>query len=219
MPLPAARLSHSRPRLPAGRRTAGLARGVRQYRRHRLAIAIAACRQRPCRRQVHCDRVPRRSGNRRRCGLAGCKTVTTSWRGAKTTTRRCSPADRGATAAAVRQRRRRSALHLPSLAIIGSRNPTPEGRTQRPRLCASILQGRASPSSAAWPRASTRPHTAARSTAGGKTVAFLGTGIDRVYPAVNRDLAHAIAEERRAGQRIRARGASRTLAFSRNAIV
>jgi DNA processing protein len=28
----------------------------------------------------------------------------------------------------------------------------------------------------------------------GKTTAFLGTGIDRVYPATNRDLAHAIAE-------------------------
>jgi DNA processing protein len=31
--------------------------------------------------------------------------------------------------------------------------------------------------------------------AGGKTIAFLGTGIDRVYPAANRGLAHAIAEE------------------------
>ena len=31
--------------------------------------------------------------------------------------------------------------------------------------------------------------------AGGGTVAFLGTGIDRVYPAVNRDLAHEIAAQ------------------------
>jgi len=30
--------------------------------------------------------------------------------------------------------------------------------------------------------------------AGGKTVAFVGNGIDRVYPAVNRELAHAIVE-------------------------
>ena len=85
------------------------------------------------------------------------------------------------------------ALHLPSLAIIGSRNPTPGGERNAhdfarhlSRQGFAIVSGMAQGIDAAAHRGALD--------GGGKTVAFLGTGIDRVYPAVNRDLAHAIVE-------------------------
>ncbi len=84
------------------------------------------------------------------------------------------------------------ALHLPALAIVGSRNPTAGGvRNAREfaRHLADqgfcIVSGMAQGIDAA-------AHEGALA-AGGRTVAFLGTGIDRVYPAQNRELAHAIA--------------------------
>ena len=85
------------------------------------------------------------------------------------------------------------ALHLPSLAIIGSRNPTQGGVRNAHDFAKhlasrgfSIVSGLAQGIDAA-------AHQGALD-AGGKTVAFVGNGIDRVYPAVNRKLAHAIVE-------------------------
>lgn len=85
------------------------------------------------------------------------------------------------------------ALHLPSLAIVGSRNPT-EGGNRNARDFAkylashgfSIVSGLAQGIDAA-------AHQGALDV-GGRTVAFVGNGIDRVYPAGNRKLAHSIAE-------------------------
>ena len=83
------------------------------------------------------------------------------------------------------------ALHLPSLAIIGSRNPTSGGERNAhdfarhlSRQGFVIVSGLAQGIDAAAHRGALD--------GGGKTVAFLGTGIDRVYPAVNRRLAHDI---------------------------
>ncbi len=85
-------------------------------------------------------------------------------------------------------------LQLPALAIIGSRNPTQGGarnaREFARHLAAQgfmIVSGMAQGIDA-------EAHRGALD-AGGRTVAFLGTGIDRVYPAVNRDLAHEIAAQ------------------------
>ena len=85
------------------------------------------------------------------------------------------------------------ALHLPALAIIGSRNPTQGGSRNAHDFAKhlashgfTIVSGLAQGIDAA-------AHQGALD-AGGQTVAFLGTGIDRVYPASNRKLAHAIAE-------------------------
>jgi DNA processing protein len=85
-----------------------------------------------------------------------------------------------------------SLLQLPALAIIGSRNPTQGGarnaREFARHLAAqgfTIVRGMAQGIDA-------EAHRGALD-AGGRTIAFLGTGIDRVYPAVNRDLAHEIA--------------------------
>ena len=83
-------------------------------------------------------------------------------------------------------------LHLPALAIVGSRNPTKGGAQNAfefARHLASagfcIVSGLAQGIDAAAHRGALA--------AGAATIAFLGHGIDRVYPAVNRDLAHAIA--------------------------
>ena len=83
-------------------------------------------------------------------------------------------------------------LHLPALAIVGSRNPT-AGGTQNAfefarHLGATgfcIVSGLAQGIDAAAHRGALA--------AGAPTIAFLGHGIDRVYPAANRDLARDIA--------------------------
>jgi len=83
-------------------------------------------------------------------------------------------------------------LHLPALAIVGSRNPTAGGsRTAfefARHLGAAgfcIVSGLAQGIDAAAHRGALA--------AGAQTIAFLGHGIDRIYPAVNRDLAREIA--------------------------
>jgi DNA processing protein len=84
------------------------------------------------------------------------------------------------------------ALHLPALAIVGSRNPTAGGRQNaydfanylaRTGFC--IVSGLAQGIDAA-------AHEGALA-AGATTVAFLGHGIDSVYPAENHELARRIA--------------------------
>lgn len=84
-------------------------------------------------------------------------------------------------------------LTMPSLAIVGSRNATPQGlRTAESfarHLAAqglSIVSGLALGIDAAAHRGALA--------AEGKTVAVIGTGADRVYPARNKELALAIAE-------------------------
>ena len=81
-------------------------------------------------------------------------------------------------------------LTRPQLAIVGSRNPTEGGRRtalEFARFLASaglaVTSGMASGIDAA-------AHQGALE--GGATVAVLGTGPDRVYPAANRELAHRI---------------------------
>jgi len=83
-------------------------------------------------------------------------------------------------------------LHLPALAIVGSRNPTQGGAQNAFEFARHlagagfcIVSGLAQGIDAAAHRGALA--------AGAPTIAFLGHGIDRVYPAVNRDLAHEIA--------------------------
>ena len=84
-------------------------------------------------------------------------------------------------------------LHLPALAIVGSRNPTTGGAQTAFEFARHlgatgfcIVSGLAQGIDAA-------AHSGALA-AGAPTVAFLGHGIDRVYPAANRDLARDIAK-------------------------
>lgn len=87
----------------------------------------------------------------------------------------------------------RDALHLPSLAIIGSRNPTRGGIRNAVEFSRHLARSGYAIVSGLAQGIDTAAHRGALD-AGGRTVAFLGHGIDRVYPARNHDLAHQIAE-------------------------
>ena len=84
------------------------------------------------------------------------------------------------------------ALHLPAIAIVGSRNPT-QGGLQNAFEFARHLGSRGFCIVSGLAQGiDTAAHRGALE-AGAPTVAFLGHGIDRVYPASNRQLAHDIA--------------------------
>ncbi len=85
-----------------------------------------------------------------------------------------------------------SVLELPALAIVGSRNPTRGGERNAfefsRHMAASgfvIVSGLATGIDSAAHRGAIA--------AGGVTVAFLGSGVDVVYPASNRELANEVA--------------------------
>ena len=85
-------------------------------------------------------------------------------------------------------------LRLPQLAIVGSRNPTSGGAqnaTEFSKHLASCGLGICSGMATGIDSAS---HLGALQ-AGGFTIAVVATGLDRVYPASNRALAHKIASE------------------------
>ena len=84
-------------------------------------------------------------------------------------------------------------LHLPSLAIIGSRNPTQGGIRNAVNFSRYLAKSGYTVVSGLAQGIDTAAHRGALDV-NGRTVAFLGHGIDRVYPAQNYDLAHQIAE-------------------------
>ena len=86
-----------------------------------------------------------------------------------------------------------SLLHAPCLAVVGSRRPSAQGRDNAHRF-AKVLAGQG------WTIVSGlaagvdgAAHEGALA-AGGRTIAVVGTGVDRVYPPSHRNLAHRIAE-------------------------
>jgi DNA processing protein len=87
----------------------------------------------------------------------------------------------------------RDALHLPSLAIIGSRNPTRGGIRNAVEFSRHLAKNGYAIVSGLAQGIDTAAHRGALDV-GGRTVAFLGHGIDRVYPAQNHELAHQITE-------------------------
>lgn len=83
-------------------------------------------------------------------------------------------------------------LHTPQLAVVGSRTPTPSGKEMCEQLSEDLAaQGLCITSGLAL-GIDTAAHQGALR-AQGLTVAVTGTGLDRVYPAKNRELAHRIA--------------------------
>ncbi len=85
-----------------------------------------------------------------------------------------------------------AALHLPSLAIVGSRNPTQGGVSNAFEFARHLGESGFTIVSGLAQGIDTAAHRGALA-GGASTIAFLGHGIDRVYPSANHDLAHEIA--------------------------
>jgi DNA processing protein len=84
-------------------------------------------------------------------------------------------------------------LNAPSIAIVGSRNPTPQG-ADNARAFAEHL-GRAGLTIVSGMALGIDGAAHSGALAGGAgTIAVVGTGLDRVYPRAHRALAHQIAE-------------------------
>jgi len=85
-------------------------------------------------------------------------------------------------------------LNATALAVVGSRNATPQGNSNAEEFSRSlsdaglcIISGMAHGIDAAAHRGALRGISS--------SIAVVGTGLDKVYPAVNRDLAHALAAQ------------------------
>jgi DNA processing protein len=85
-------------------------------------------------------------------------------------------------------------LNRPALAVVGSRNATPQGIHNAEAFSKSlsdaglcIISGMAQGIDAAAHRGALPGH--------GNSIAIVGTGLDKVYPAANRELAHMLAKQ------------------------
>jgi DNA processing protein len=85
-------------------------------------------------------------------------------------------------------------LALPQLAIVGSRSPTVGGRQTAGDFASFAAAAGLVVASGLADGIDTASHEGALS-AGGLTLAVMGTGPDRIYPARNRELAHRIVGE------------------------
>lgn len=86
------------------------------------------------------------------------------------------------------------ALHLPGLAIVGSRGPTGTGRDIARRFAAEFAGGGIVVTSGLALGIDAAAHRGALKT-GGPTIAVCGTGLDCVYPAGHAQLAEEIAAQ------------------------
>ena len=86
------------------------------------------------------------------------------------------------------------ALHLPAIAIVGSRNPTGGGKQNAYLFARHLAQSGFCIVSGLALGIDTEAHRGALD-GGGKTIAFLGHGIDTIYPPQNRALARRIATD------------------------
>ncbi|MFZ2525990.1 MAG: DNA-processing protein DprA, partial [Candidatus Ferrigenium altingense] len=87
-------------------------------------------------------------------------------------------------------------LNRPALAVVGSRNATPQGIHNAEAFAQSlsdsglcVISGMAHGIDAAAHRGALR----CQGNNCGSSIGVIGTGLDKVYPAANRDLAHALA--------------------------
>jgi len=83
-------------------------------------------------------------------------------------------------------------LSASQLGIVGSRNPTPGGSETAHAFASYLTQSGLIITSGLALGVDAAAHRGALE-AGGKTIAVAGTGLDRVYPARHRELAHEIA--------------------------
>jgi DNA processing protein len=88
---------------------------------------------------------------------------------------------------------RRELLNRPALAIVGSRNATAQGADNARAFAQALSQAGLTIVSGLAVGVDAAAHAGAME-GEGSTLAVVGTGLDRVYPASNRELAHRIAE-------------------------
>jgi DNA processing protein len=88
---------------------------------------------------------------------------------------------------------RRDLLNRPALAIVGSRNATPQGRATAREFAHALAETGLTIVSGLALGIDAAAHEGALGSAA-STVAIIGTGPDRVYPARNRELARRIAD-------------------------
>lgn len=84
-------------------------------------------------------------------------------------------------------------LATPQVAMVGSRNPTSTGQETARDFAHTLAAAGLVVTSGLALGIDTASHQGAV-LGGGQTIAVAGTGLDRVYPATNRELAHAIIE-------------------------
>ncbi|MCG9072285.1 DNA-processing protein DprA [Laribacter hongkongensis] len=82
----------------------------------------------------------------------------------------------------------------PAPAVVGSRQATPQGRRDAARFARALAGSGLTVVSGLAAGIDAAAHEGALA-AGGGTVGVIGTGIDRIYPAANRDLAYRMAAE------------------------
>jgi DNA processing protein len=85
-------------------------------------------------------------------------------------------------------------LNRPALAIVGSRNATPQGRENAEAFAAALSAADLTIVSGLAQGIDAAAHRGGLAGAG-NSVAVVGTGIDRIYPAGNKALAHRLAAE------------------------
>ena len=87
-----------------------------------------------------------------------------------------------------------SLISAQALAVVGSRNPTPQGADHARRFSQTLAEAGVTVVSGLALGIDGAAHEGALA-GGGRTVAFVATGLDRVYPSRHRELAHRIAEQ------------------------
>jgi len=88
---------------------------------------------------------------------------------------------------------RRDLLRRPAMAIVGSRNATPQGRADAEAFAAALSSAGLTIVSGLAVGIDAAAHRGGLAHAG-SSIAVVGTGLDRVYPAANRALAHDLAQ-------------------------